>query len=339
MKLSRAILLGAGAWLAVRAIKTLRAFDFRNKTVVVTGGARGLGLVMARQLVRSGARVAICARGAAEVERGRQQLADLGGPVLARPCDLRNALQAEELIHAVESELGPVDVLVNNAGVLSAGPISTMNLADFSDAMANNFWSALHATMAVLPGMRDRRTGRILNITSFGGKIPVPHVLPYCASKFAFVGLSEGLRAELRQDGIMVTTVCPGLMRTGSVDQVTFKGNCEIEHAGFALGASLPIISMSAERAAAQALAACARGDAEIVLGMPYKLAALIHGVMPGTTADVLGMVNRLLPHAEGTTSAKKGYDCPSAVAPSLLTTLNDRAAARNNESPVRAQN
>src|SRR6185503_4123757 len=122
---------------------------------------------------------------------------------------------------------------------------------------------------AVLPEMRARREGRIVNITSIGGKISVPHLLPYSASKFALVGLSEGLRAELAKDGIVVTTICPGLMRTGSPRNATFKGQHRAEYAWFSIGDSLPVTAMSADRAARQILTACKRGEAEVVLSVP----------------------------------------------------------------------
>src|SRR5205085_12580634 len=126
---------------------------------------------------------------------------------------------------------------------------------------------------AVLPNMRKRRDGRIVNISSIGGKVSVPHLLPYCAGKFALVGYSEGLRAELSDDGIVVTTVCPWLMRTGSPRNATFNGHHKIEYAWFSIGGSLPLLTLSAECAARKILAACSRGDAEVVLDVPAWLA------------------------------------------------------------------
>lgn len=100
--------------------------------------------------------------------------------------------------------------------------------------------------------MRARRRGRIVNITSIGGKVGMPHLLPYTCAKFATVGLSEGLRAELGREGIRVTTIVPGLMRTGSHLKAMFRGQHEQEFTWFSLGASLPLVSMGAERAARQ---------------------------------------------------------------------------------------
>src|SRR5439155_20746967 len=132
-----------------------------------------------------------------------------------------------------------------------------------------NFWSALYTIEAAVPDMIRRGGGRIVNITSIGGKISVPHLLPYCASKFALVGLSEGLHAELKRLGITVTTVVPGLMRTGSPRNADFKGQHRAEFTWFNISDTLPVISMSAEAAARQIICACKRGDAEVILSLP----------------------------------------------------------------------
>src|SRR5581483_11648807 len=160
-------------WLAVRALlRNRRAYDLHGRTVLITGGSRGLGLLLAREFAREGARIALWAR-------------------------------------AVRNRFGSVDVLVNNAGIIQVGPMEEMLLEDYEAAMQIHFWATVYTTLAVLPEMRQRGSGRIVNITSIGGKISPPHLLPYNASKFAQVGFSEGLRAELAKDGVLVTTVCP----------------------------------------------------------------------------------------------------------------------------------
>ena len=106
--------------------------------------------------------------------------------------------------------------MVNNAGMIQVGPLATTTKEDFVTALDVMFWGTLYPTLAVLPQMRARGRGHIVNITSIGDLVSVPHLLPYTCAKFAAVGLSEGLRAELGPVGIRVTTVVPGLMRTGS---------------------------------------------------------------------------------------------------------------------------
>lgn len=330
------VALGAGGALVARALLRRRreaAYDLQGRVVLITGGSRGLGLVLARECAREGARLVLTARDPDELERARAELAAGGAEVLVVPCDLTDRAQTEALAQTALARFGRVDVLVNNAGVIQVGPLDTMTIADFDEAMGVHFWGPLFLTLAILPQMRERREGRIVNISSIGGKISVPHLLPYSASKFALVGLSEGLRAELAKDGIAVTTVCPGLMRTGSPRNAYFKGQHRAEYAWFSIGDALPIASLSAERAARQILAAARRGDAEVILSWQANLASKVHGLLPGPTAHALAVVDRLLPSPGGIgTDRATGSESTSPLSPSLLTVLSDRAAERNNE-------
>jgi NAD(P)-dependent dehydrogenase (short-subunit alcohol dehydrogenase family) len=280
----------------------LTRFDLRNRTVLITGGTRGLGLELARQAGLAGARVAICGRDSDTLGRARESLAQTGAAVLALTCDVTDRHQVANLIQSVQARFGHIDVLINNAGMVDVGPVSVMTAADFERDMATNFWGPLNAILAVLPHMRPRGEGRIVNIASIGGKVSVPHLLPYSSSKFALVGLSEGLRAELRASGILVTTVCPGLMRTGSPRHATFKGQHNAEYTWFNLADNLPLLSMDVERAARRILNAVRRGNSHVVLSLPAKVADKVHGLFPGLTSDALGLANRLLP---GTTDTR----------------------------------
>jgi NAD(P)-dependent dehydrogenase (short-subunit alcohol dehydrogenase family) len=326
---------GLGVFLAARAaVRWWQADDLVDKVVLITGGSRGLGLVLARELLRQGAHVAVCARDSEELERARGDLSRYGGSVYATPCDVTDRDRVQTMVQAVLRHFGRIDVLVNNAGTIQVGPLEHMTLEDFEVAMNAHFWGPLYTTLAVLPEMRQRRNGRIVNISSIGGKVSVPHLLPYSASKFALIGLSEGLRAELAKDHIVVTTVCPGLMRTGSPRHARFKGRHRAEHRWFSISDALPFLSQSAERAARQVIAACKRGDAQVVLSLPAQLAATMHGLFPNWTTDLLALANRLiLPAPGGIGSAHlSGQDSASPWSPSWLTALSDRAAQRNNQ-------
>jgi NAD(P)-dependent dehydrogenase (short-subunit alcohol dehydrogenase family) len=322
---------GVGAYWLYRALKP--GYDFGGKNVLITGGSRGLGLVLARELVGRGARVAICSRDPDELKAAYDDLAGRGGRVVAVECDVTDREQIRRFVAAARQRLGPVDVLVNNAGIIGVGPLDTQTVADFERALQVHLWASLYAVLEVLPEMRARRAGRIVNIASFGGKVAVPHLVPYCVSKFAQVGLSDGLRAELAADGITVTTVCPGLMRTGSHINAEFKGRHEEEYAWFALGNAIPGMSMTAERAARQILRAVALGDAEIVLTLPAKLAVVARNVAPNLFQSVTELVNKLaLPKPGGIGTDKvKGYASRGKL-PEAVTVLSDRAAKENNE-------
>jgi len=325
--------LGAGMYALKSAFSHFFDYDLKDKTVLITGGSRGLGLVMAREFAREGSRVALCARDEQELDQARLDVEQLGAEVMVVPCDVTSKNDVNEMISTINSRFGAVDVLVNNAGVIQVGPIEVMTHEDFELAMQAHFWGPLNTIMAALPAMLERRSGRIVNISSIGGKVSVPHLVPYSASKFALVGLSKGLRAELMKDGIKVTTVCPGLMRTGSPRNADFKGKHQFEYAWFSISDALPLLTVSAENAARQIVRACKRGDAELVISIPAKIAVLFDALFPEVMSQMLALTNRLLPSAGGVgTERRKGRESASSWSPSWLTTLNEEAALRNNE-------
>jgi short-subunit dehydrogenase len=237
------------------------------------------------------------------------------------------------MVRRVGDTLGPIDVLVNNAGTIQVGPIESQRHQDFEEAMNSNFWSAVNTTLAVLPGMQARKSGRIVNVTSIGGKIAVPHLLPYSASKFALVGFSKGLRAELAKDGIVVTTVVPGLMRTGSPRNANVKGQPAAEYGWFILSDSLPGLSMDAHKAAERVVDACVTGKGEVVLGLPAQFAAILEAVAPNLVEPLLAATNRwILPSPAPEVRPKKGFESETPLTQSPLTSLTREAERNNNQ-------
>ena len=327
-------LAGIGTVLATRAyLAKKRTIDFRGKTVVITGGSRGLGLALTRAFAAEGANVAICARDQDELDRAQADLRSRGRDVFTYACDITDKTQIEQFIMAVGQVLGPVDVLVNNAGTIIVTPLAHATEGDFREAMETNFWSAFNMTNAILPQLKERKSGRIVNITSFGGKVAVPHLAPYSVSKFAFVGYSEGLRAELMKDNVYVTTICPGLIRTGSPRNAVFKGQNEKEYTVFKIGDSLPLFTIAADDCARQIVAACRIGAAERIITFPAKLAAAIHGFAPGFITDTLAFVNHFLPGPGGIGNQQTvGKASETWLSESILTRLTDEAAEVNNE-------
>jgi NAD(P)-dependent dehydrogenase (short-subunit alcohol dehydrogenase family) len=331
------VLAGAAAALTGRqAMRSRHAISFAGRTVVITGGSRGLGLVMARRFVAEGARVCLLARDADELSRAKAQLAQKeGADVTLIPCDVRSRDEARAAIASILDSHQAIDVLVNNAGIIQVGPLEHMTTEDFENAMATHFWAPLHLMDAAGPAMRRRGFGRIVNIASIGGRIAVPHLAPYCASKFALVGLSDAVRSELARYGVRVTTVSPGLMRTGSPINAQVKGRHSAEFAWFAVAGAVPGLSISAERAARQVLEACRYGDAELTIGSPAKAAVMLSALAPAALARILQAVAAVLPSPTGPSgdALKKGREAQSRWAPSVITTLGDRAAAANNEA------
>ena len=340
MKKSFAIGLAAGIGAAVMATRLSRArlgISFEGRVVVVTGGSRGLGLVIARMLIDEGARVVLLARDMTELERARTELEVRGsGEVMTLRCDVRRRADVRAAVDMIVERWRTIDVLINNAGVIQVGPLDHMSREDFENAMATHFWGPLHLILETAPIMRHRGFGRIVNIASIGGRIAVPHLAPYSASKFALVGLSDALRAELDPHGIRVTTVAPGLMRTGSPVNADFKGQHDEEYAWFKVSSSIPGLTIAAERAARKILDACRYGDPSLTITPAAKAAAVANVVMPATVARAMMLVTRMLPAATGMSGdvVKKGIQSEAKTrwTPSLATRLSDTAAIANNE-------
>jgi len=316
----------------MRLRKGGRSFAYAGRVVVITGGSRGLGLLMARELKKQGARLALLARNREELMRAKEDLD--GRHALAITCDVGDRAQVQQAMDIVMQHFGRIDVLVNNAGVIQVGPLQHMTYGDYHQAMNVHFWGAFHCTEAVLPHMRQRRSGRIVNIASIGGLVAVPHLAPYTASKFALVGYSNAVRAEVARDGIRVTTVCPGLMRTGSAINAQMKGRHEAEFAWFAALSSMPLLSIDARRAARKIVAAARRGEPNLTITPQARLLALLDRLMPNALARVMVMANRMLPGPESLWGNESwpGRESRPRQLPRLVTLLGDRAAVRNNE-------
>lgn len=297
MKHPLQLLGGVGLGLGIASVLLRgRTYSLRGKTVLITGGSRGLGLALAREFARAHCRIAICARSEEELENASRSMATDGTEVLTVVCDVTDPSSVQRLIEMVRSRFGQIDILVNNAGIISVAPVENTTVTDFERAMAVMFWGVLYTTFAVLPEMKARGEGRIATITSIGGKISVPHLLPYSCAKFAAVAFSEGLRAEMARYGVKVTTIAPGLMRTGSHLKAEFKGRQVEEATWFGLSATTPLVAMNATRAARQIVAAIQRGKSEKILSTQASMMARLNAACPGLMPNLLGIVNRLLP-------------------------------------------
>lgn len=318
-----AALAGAAAF----ALRRNGGMNLKNKVVLITGGSHGLGLAMAREFAQQGARLALCARDEEALAAAAADLKKRGAEIFTVSCDARDRASVERVIAKTASHYGALDVLVNNAGIIQAGPAANVAIEDFEEAMNVMFWGVVYASFAALPYLQKRSEARIVNITSVGGKVAVPHLLPYACAKFASVAFSEGLRAELSGTGVKVVTIVPGLMRTGSHFNARFKGKAEAEAAWFSAAASTPGISMGAARAARQVVDATQSGVAERTLGVPANFIARFHGLFPGITAELMGAINHLLPGAG--TESKTGAESKILRTPWMraLTILGERAA------------
>ncbi|MEO6999626.1 MAG: SDR family NAD(P)-dependent oxidoreductase [Terracoccus sp.] len=303
---------------------------------LVLGGSRGLGLLIAQELLMRGHRVVIAARDADELDRAREQLMGWG-PVLVRTCDVRDRQGVRELVDELEGQVGAIEVLVTVAGVIQVAPLESLTVEHFDEAIETMLWGPVQAAMTVLPAMRRRGRGRIATITSIGGMVSPPHLLPYATAKFGAVGFSDGLAAALTGTGVTATTVVPGLMRTGSQERAEFGGIAEHEYAWFAPAASLPLLSMDAGRAARRIVDGVLSGRPIVVLTPLAWVGIRVRGLAPGTTTRLMGLANRLLPSGpdHGGHQLVEGSSAGERLASRTvhaLTVLGRRAAARNNE-------
>lgn len=332
--------LGLAGYFAAKAVlRQRRWIDLNGKTAIVTGGSRGLGLAIARELAAGGVKVAICARTKEDLDEATADVRRFGTQVSAHVVDVRDRGSVWQFVKEVEDQWEKIDLLFNVAGVMTVGPIDEMTIEDFQSAMQTNCFGPLHMMLACAPAMRKRRFGRIVNIASIGGKQAVPHMAPYDASKFALVGLSKALRTEFAQDNVLVTTACPTLMRTGSPRNAEFKGRHREEYAWFNIGGALPLISVSAERAAKQVIAACQYGDAECFIANYFNPPVWAATLAPSLTQEMFELINQFLPAAGGIgQKALRGYESESAVSPSWLTSLQDAAAKEFNQMRPRTR-
>src|SRR5436309_7495721 len=328
-----------GAWAAGRAFRSAR-YALRDKVVLISGGSRGLGLVLARHICEQHGKVALIARDREELARAKSDLASRSGMVTTIECDRLDHAQIHDAVRTAIDRLGKIDILINNAGIIEVGPLDHMTREDYDRAMRLHFWAPYELVSQILPEMRLWGGGRIVNISSIGGKVATPHFAPYSASKFALTGFSDAIRAELARDNIQVTTVAPGLMRTGSHVNAKFKGNHNAEFAWFSASAGAPLISMDADRAARRILSASRRGQPSLTLTFAARGAIVGNALFPNLTGYLMKIMNRFLPDTAGENGSQSrvGSELPRRT-PNWMTRLADRATKKNNEGATSSVN
>ena len=308
--------------------------DLRDKVVLISGGSRGLGLALAREFGNHGSRIAACARDATELDEACRRLRQEGIEAAPFQCDITNRSELQTLVQRVINEFGSIDILINNAGFIKVGPFQAFSDSDFEYAMKVMFWAPVNLSFAVLPHMLKHQSGNVVNITSIGGRVSVPHLLPYSCAKFAFVGFSTGLSTELKSRGIHVLTVVPGLMRTGSYLNAEFTGSAKQEFAQFSLLGNLPPFSVAADYAAARVRRALETQRYTCTISIPAKLLIAAEALLPETTRATFEFVTRhFLPRSEQTdTVVGKALNARFGKVFHALTILGRAAALRFNE-------
>jgi short-subunit dehydrogenase len=199
---------------------------FTDRIAIITGASSGFGLAMTRALLAEGAAVAMIAR---NPDRLAQAAAEFGDRVLALPCDVADRANVDETTAKIIARFGRIDILVNNAGSGLIAPFDQIPVADARALFETNFFGAFNFTQAVLPHMKQRHAGHIVNMSSVAGLRGIPNSSMYCASKAALIAFSDSLRIELRDHGIAVTVVCPSRTNdTPFVERARKYGNIQL---------------------------------------------------------------------------------------------------------------
>lgn len=308
---------------------------------MVTGGSRGLGLLLAHRLAAQNCAVTIVARDGKELERAEELLHQrLGTHMRTAVCDVRDREAVRDMLGATAQAYGGIDLVIANAGIIQVAPVEAIGPEEFEAAMDTIFYGTLHTSLEALPHLRRSPAGgRLALIGSVGGLLAAPHLLPYSCAKSAVGTLAEGLYAEVARDGVTVTAVHPGLMRTGSHLHAEFGGEQQREFAWFSTLAGLPLMSMDADRAAKAIVRAVQRRRTRIVLTPAARVADFAHGVAPTLTTRVTALSAKVMPSAgEGRHDLREGGEIapPShPVARKLRawgSALNDRASQAYNQ-------
>ena len=199
----------------------MAAFSLQNRIVVLTGGARGIGLACAEALVAKGAKVALCD---IDSHEGFARAASLGERCHFYKLDVTDRADFCDTIDRVEADLGPVDVLINNAGIMPVGKMLDLDAQTEQRQVDVNLMGPLHGMHAVLPGMLARNSGHIVNVASLAGRIPAPFAALYSGTKFAVVGMTESLRHEFADTGLHFCLVYPAVVQTGLIAGISAPG-------------------------------------------------------------------------------------------------------------------
>jgi NAD(P)-dependent dehydrogenase (short-subunit alcohol dehydrogenase family) len=290
----------AAALLAAGAARRARRIDLQGRVALITGGGRGLGRQIAEELLGQGCKLAICGRDAAEIADATAAMREQGGDVFGEACDASEPDQVNAFVQRVIERFGRIDVLVNNAGQCFVGPATALRPEHMEDALRNIFWVQYYPTMAVLPHMRWQGFGRIVCISSIGGKIPTPHQAAYVAGKYAVTGWAETLAAELAAENIRVSVITPPPLRNGAALFAHFNGQAEKEFLWFTGALNMPVMSSNPRRVARVVADAARHGDSERAVSAFSWLASRTHGLAPNLTSAVMKVYNRLLPRASG---------------------------------------
>ena len=197
--------------------------DFKNKVVLITGASSGIGKDTAIEFAKKGANIVLVSRTKEKLEQVAEQLKQFNVTVLVCQCDVSKKDQVKKMSKTVLEKFDSIDILVNNAGFAIYGSVTDLSIDDIESQMETNYFGMIYCIKNFLPSMLDKKSGHIVNVASVAASFGLPGISSYCASKFAMLGFSEGLKHELKNTGVGITVVSPIMVRTNFFDHPSFE--------------------------------------------------------------------------------------------------------------------
>lgn len=193
-------------------------------TALITGASQGIGKATALLFANKGYDLVLAARQPDRLAAVGQEVQNLGRQALTVSTDVRDPQQVKTLANKALAQYGAIDVLINNAGIYASGSVENFSLDDWHQIIDTNLWGYIHTINALLPHMLERGTGTIVNLSSIGGKVPVPYLVPYNTAKFAVTGMTEAMHSELKPKGIHVCGIYPNVIKSSLMERAMFRG-------------------------------------------------------------------------------------------------------------------
>jgi len=251
---------------------------FKNKVVVITGASSGIGKASAAEFAKLGSRLVLVARRKERLEQAQRDLSGCDTEILAIPCDVSSKEQVKSMSDQVLERFDRIDILINNAGFAIYGPVSELSVEDIESQMSTNYLGMVYCTKNFLPTFLRQNSGHIVNVASVAASFGLPGIASYCASKFAMLGFSEGLRHELHDTGVGVTVVSPIMVRTEFFDNPSFEKMPKYSHA-----------SLSPQTVARAVVRAASSNRLEIIVPPVVRGAVWLKHTLPFAINPLMG--------------------------------------------------
>jgi hypothetical protein len=258
--------------------------SLKGKIIVITGASSGIGRAAAIEFAKKGAKLALIARRKEKLEDLQDALAKFNTDILICPCDVSDKDQVKQMTNQVLQKFDKIDVLVNNAGFAIYGSVSNLSIEEIESQMQTNYFGMVYCTKNFLPVLQKQNSGHIVNVASVAASFGLPGIAPYCASKFAMLGFSEGLKHELRGTNIGVTVVSPIMVRTDFFD-----------HESFANMPKYSLTSLDPKTVARAIIAASESPRLEIIVPNIVRIGVWLKHTIPFVVNPVMGAAFRRL--------------------------------------------